>query len=533
MNKASEEHFFDTNEDYEMLTRAINVLKYQEERARDDIATLKKRKLEALEDPITFVEKLRDGTNKKLPKRQIVFKCPNIKWSKYTWPSKNGTTSNDAKLTPYGIKYKSKIPSLARSSELMEEVLKGAAELGLYPEETPADEGSDRESEAETPLSATGLSNYGDESNRNTIATASTAASSTVPYGKGKGKKMLSALLSPAEVNSKGAKRSTVESSDGIKKRRRDSSARNPNGSGELEVNNNTAEIDSMERGKGSIVNYTQKPQTSLSSASTKVNQNSNSETLDPKPNNHNIPWTDEEQQRLIELLAIYPDEEIQSHRFKKISKALGTRTPKQVASRVQKYFIKLAKNGLPVPGRMPNLQGRVSKVKASKPPVEQSSRRPRVSGIAYEQALPPPTVYMAEGDDESVIKEMMISINNNEKNIVMNNDKERPSPSSSSYWNAEDSMEDVIDNIHRGFSCDSCLIDPIIGTRYQCLDCNNSSRQVDLCEDCMNQGDFENEHHKITHRFTKFTKYISNSNSHDSKELVASNENQGNKFQT
>ena len=27
-----------------------------------------------------------------------------------------------------------------------------------------------------------------------------------------------------------------------------------------------------------------------------------------------------------------------------------------QVASRVQKYFIKLAKAGLPIPGRMPNV---------------------------------------------------------------------------------------------------------------------------------------------------------------------------------
>ncbi|CAG8508716.1 12311_t:CDS:10, partial [Ambispora gerdemannii] len=511
MNKASEELFFDTNEDYEMLTRAINVLKYQEERAHEDIATLKKRKLEALEDPITFAENLRDGTNKKLPKRQTVFKCPNIKWSKYTGP-KNSATSNDAKLTPYGIKYKSKIPSLARSSELMEEVLKGAAELGLYPEETPADEGSDRESEAETPLLATGLSNYGDESNRNITTTASTDASSVVPYGKGKGKKMLSALLSPAEANNRGVKRSTVESTDEIKKRRRDSLTWNPNGSSELEINNNTA-IGSMEKGMTTIAEYTQKPPTTSllasptsSSLFIKVNQNSNSETSDPKPNNHNIPWTDEEQQRLIELLAIYPDEEIQSHRFKKISKALGTRTPKQVASRVQKYFIKLAKNGLPVPGRMPNLQtintpsnnkpkkhGRVSKVKPSKPPVEQSLRRPRVSGIAYEQALPPPTVYMTEGDDKNVIKEMMISINNKEKNTVVNNDKEKSSPSSSSYWNVENSMEDAIDIIHRGFSCDSCLIDPIIGTRYQCLDCNNSSRQMDLCEDCINQGDFEN----------------------------------------
>lgn len=58
-------------------------------------------------------------------------------------------------------------------------------------------------------------------------------------------------------------------------------------------------------------------------------------------------------QRRLEELLEVYPDEPVQSQRFLKISKALGTRTTKQVASRVQKYFIKLAKLGLPVPGRV------------------------------------------------------------------------------------------------------------------------------------------------------------------------------------
>jgi hypothetical protein len=67
----------------------------------------------------------------------------------------------------------------------------------------------------------------------------------------------------------------------------------------------------------------------------------------------HNLPWSDEEQMRLEELLQIYPDEPVQAQRFNKISAALGTRTPRQVASRVQKYFIKLAKNGLPVPGRI------------------------------------------------------------------------------------------------------------------------------------------------------------------------------------
>ncbi|KAI8072834.1 hypothetical protein BC940DRAFT_316297 [Gongronella butleri] len=57
-------------------------------------------------------------------------------------------------------------------------------------------------------------------------------------------------------------------------------------------------------------------------------------------------------ERRLEELLQIYPDEPVQNQRFIKISKALGTRTPKQVGSRIQKYFIKLAKMGLPVPGR-------------------------------------------------------------------------------------------------------------------------------------------------------------------------------------
>jgi hypothetical protein len=71
------------------------------------------------------------------------------------------------------------------------------------------------------------------------------------------------------------------------------------------------------------------------------------------KPVTHNLPWSDEEQKLLEELLVIYPDEPVQAQRFNKIAAALGTRTARQVGSRVQKYFIKLAKNGLPVPGRI------------------------------------------------------------------------------------------------------------------------------------------------------------------------------------
>jgi hypothetical protein len=67
--------------------------------------------------------------------------------------------------------------------------------------------------------------------------------------------------------------------------------------------------------------------------------------------------WTHEEQKKLEELLVIYPDEAVASRRWSKIAKALGDRTPKQVASRTQKYFIKLAKLGLPVPGKLPNME--------------------------------------------------------------------------------------------------------------------------------------------------------------------------------
>ena len=70
------------------------------------------------------------------------------------------------------------------------------------------------------------------------------------------------------------------------------------------------------------------------------------------KPQTFNQPWTPEEQRRLEELLVEYPSEEIEMDRWKKIATCLGNRTSVQVQSRVQKYFQKLQKAGLPVPGK-------------------------------------------------------------------------------------------------------------------------------------------------------------------------------------
>lgn len=74
----------------------------------------------------------------------------------------------------------------------------------------------------------------------------------------------------------------------------------------------------------------------------------------DNKPESFNQLWSCDEQKRLEELLEIYPEEPIEARRYKKIAQALGTRTPIQVMSRIQKYFAKLAKAGLPIPGRAP-----------------------------------------------------------------------------------------------------------------------------------------------------------------------------------
>ncbi|KAL1744091.1 hypothetical protein HDZ31DRAFT_82959 [Schizophyllum fasciatum] len=65
-----------------------------------------------------------------------------------------------------------------------------------------------------------------------------------------------------------------------------------------------------------------------------------------PKSTTYKVPWTDEEQHLLERLLQEIPEGE--SFRWQKISKAMGgKRTPRQVSSRVQKYFEKLKAFGV------------------------------------------------------------------------------------------------------------------------------------------------------------------------------------------
>ncbi|KZT43414.1 hypothetical protein SISSUDRAFT_978555 [Sistotremastrum suecicum HHB10207 ss-3] len=71
---------------------------------------------------------------------------------------------------------------------------------------------------------------------------------------------------------------------------------------------------------------------------------------LPQRPDTYKQAWTHEEQHILERLLAEIP--EGAKNRWAKISQGMmGRRTPRQVASRVQKYFAKLKKFGVPDPG--------------------------------------------------------------------------------------------------------------------------------------------------------------------------------------
>ncbi|KAG9067847.1 ZZ-type zinc finger-containing protein 3 [Linnemannia hyalina] len=253
----------------------------------------------------------------------------------------------------------------------------------------------------------------------------------------------------------------------------------------------------------------------------------------EPKPPLYNIPWSDEEQRLLEKLLDEYPDEPVAAQRFQKISAAMGTRTPKQVASRVQKYFIKLVKAGLEAPGRMNySLETSKAKTKGAPPAAKGKKRkdgpggesapkgkagRPRkkdpgetgasgsgaaaggggggstkkqkpksllgsgsgrTSGTQYLHYSSAPTVYMSEEDDEDSVQDMLAASHT-----------------------VSSSVPDGGISSHVGFSCDSCGVDPILGIRYSCIDCEELGG-TDLCGPCYNSGVYHNELHLLSHRF-------------------------------
>ncbi|KAL6072808.1 Myblike DNA-binding domain containing protein, variant 4 [Balamuthia mandrillaris] len=119
--------------------------------------------------------------------------------------------------------------------------------------------------------------------------------------------------------------------------------------------------------------------------------------SVDSQPSTYKKAWSQEEIKRLQQLLIEYPEEQIASHRWEKIARALGNRTPRQVASKCQKYFLKLAMAGLPVPGKVPNVEAHLQRKRREK--LKKAASRAQSAEVTY---FKPPVVYMSDDEDDA-----------------------------------------------------------------------------------------------------------------------------------
>ncbi|XP_078075070.1 ZZ-type zinc finger-containing protein 3 [Mustelus asterias] len=225
----------------------------------------------------------------------------------------------------------------------------------------------------------------------------------------------------------------------------------------------------------------------------------------DSKSETFNQLWSVEEQKRLEELLLKYPPEEVETRRWQKIADKLGNRTAKQVASRVQKYFIKLAKAGIPIPGRTPNLYLHSKKSSNRRQhPLNKHLFRPSTFMTSHE-----PPVYMDDEDDRSSFYGSQLDAAADEE--VSDDESIPPSCRHTAEYKelmclkklkkqklelmqAESSFVQ-----HIGFKCDNCGTEPILGLRWHCQDCppDSSVDFCDSCSDCL----YETEVHKGDHQ--------------------------------
>ncbi|XP_064862072.1 ZZ-type zinc finger-containing protein 3-like [Oncorhynchus nerka] len=206
------------------------------------------------------------------------------------------------------------------------------------------------------------------------------------------------------------------------------------------------------------------------------------------KPDSFNQLWTVEEQKQLEHLLLKFSPEEVESKRWQKIADALGNRTAKQVASRVQKYFIKLTKAGISVPGRTPNMCIYSKKVSNKRQHhLNKHLYRPSTFLTSYE-----PPVFMEEEDERAAYYSSLQDPDGDDtdeegvpvelrhlpeyKELL---ELKRMKKHKLQEIQAESSMA-----LHHGYKCDVCGVEPIQGMRWHCQDCP-SDNAVDFCSNC------------------------------------------------
>ncbi|XP_039591975.1 ZZ-type zinc finger-containing protein 3 [Polypterus senegalus] len=222
------------------------------------------------------------------------------------------------------------------------------------------------------------------------------------------------------------------------------------------------------------------------------------------KPDTFNQLWTIEEQKKLEQLLLKYPPEEIESKRWQKIADELGNRTAKQVASRVQKYFIKLTKAGIPVPGRTPNLYMYNRKASSKRQHhLNKHLYRPSTFLASYE-----PPVYMDDDDDQSGYYSNQQDVTTEDSDDDSIPAEYRNLPEYKELLQLKKMKKQKLQQLqlesalvqHFGYKCDGCGVDPIQGVRWHCQDCpqENCVDFCDNCSDCLHTTDTHKSDHRL-----------------------------------
>jgi len=250
------------------------------------------------------------------------------------------------------------------------------------------------------------------------------------------------------------------------------------------------------------------------------------------KPQTFNQPWTPEEQRRLEELLEEYPSEEVEMERWKKIATCLGNRTSIQVQSRVQKYFQKLQKAGLPIPGRYKKLNPTSGLARTKRPSIRGKYSNSLI-GSRNSTFFPDmkPTVKMTDEDEREADESVLSAETSSSSGLGK---EEKPSKyrliDATKYYIVEEDVSDDEDIdpkhyqtptyqrlkwlkrirrekemelregpsssslfVHTGYKCDGCGQEPIKGGRFTCQECDSDQNQpnsgIDLCLECAPKG--------------------------------------------
>lgn len=247
-----------------------------------------------------------------------------------------------------------------------------------------------------------------------------------------------------------------------------------------------------------------------------------------PKNVPNNTPWTAEEQHRLEQLLQEIPDEPIAAHRYERIARALGNRTTKQVTTRILRYFERLARAGLPVPGRLPTPQNARNSAQHSSSASggatghmegHRSANTPssshRTNNVLKYGTLETPVQKMTDilhpGDDSDFLtpeeKAAFTGLEHTEayrELIQLKRFKSFQARSHENYVMQED--EAYSSSLHQPSkasqeTCASCG-SHISGNLFSCAPCAVQGHRVALCGSCHQNGAYSNDFHLPSHSF-------------------------------